>query len=394
MPPLVQYLLVEYKLQGTFLILAALQLHIVAAALLYRTSIEHAKVQARQHRRKLKNEHKNYFENISFNSNKNESNNNGIVLEAIQRNSLTSRYIMPNDRKWLSNDALCKEVSMYRCIPLTGSVTNMEEFKKISINSLDKQTFPSVTKKMSFDLENRRNSASNILSNTRTLQPSSDIRHRSTSESMDESTLLNMTKQTRINEEASLRKLVSLRRFAMSTNVRSNGYLNNERGSIDKLNVSVASNDIHGTLDNNHFTNVDIYSNQEKVDVIRISNQDDENSDLKKTIKGNTSSGNNYNHISTTIKKIFDTEILKNPSMICMTVSVCLMSVGTPHFLFYLHAHFGQFGIDSSEITKLLMISALVDMAGRLLFGFVADLKIVPLSVLYFLWLVKPMRQY
>ena len=83
------------------------------------------------------------------------------------------------------------------------------------------------------------------------------------------------------------------------------------------------------------------------------------------------------------VTSCFNMKLIKRPRLILMTISVSLMATGAPHVLFFIHAHAKTVGIEPSRVTKILSISAIVDLIARLLTGFVADLNIVKVNYIY-----------
>ena len=90
-----------------------------------------------------------------------------------------------------------------------------------------------------------------------------------------------------------------------------------------------------------------------------------------------------FSTVTKAMASCFDPEVLKTRKMIITSISVCLVAIGAPHFLFYLHAYAKSVSMDSTSVTTLLSISALVDLAVRLGTGALADMNIVHTSYMY-----------
>lgn len=79
----------------------------------------------------------------------------------------------------------------------------------------------------------------------------------------------------------------------------------------------------------------------------------------------------------------FDPEVLKTRKMLVASVAIGLMTMGSPHALFYLHAYAESIDMDLSHVTNLLSISSLVDLIFRLSVGALADLNIIPVPYIF-----------
>ncbi len=71
-----------------------------------------------------------------------------------------------------------------------------------------------------------------------------------------------------------------------------------------------------------------------------------------------------------------DLSLINNPLFLLMALTVMLMAVGCPHALFYLPSYANSLGLERSECSLLLSISAVFDLAGRLGLGYIADLNL------------------
>lgn len=94
------------------------------------------------------------------------------------------------------------------------------------------------------------------------------------------------------------------------------------------------------------------------------------------THKSKSSFGNNQHSKLCSITKYIDLSLLKNPLFLLMASTVMFMAVGCPHALFYLPSYANSRGLERSECSLLLSISAVFDLAGRLGLGYIADLNL------------------
>lgn len=83
------------------------------------------------------------------------------------------------------------------------------------------------------------------------------------------------------------------------------------------------------------------------------------------------------------LNRYIDTSLTRNPLFLIMALTVMLMAVGCPHMLFYLPSYANSVGISRSDCSLLLSISALMDLIGRLGFGWIADLNLFSNSKAY-----------
>jgi MFS family permease len=79
-----------------------------------------------------------------------------------------------------------------------------------------------------------------------------------------------------------------------------------------------------------------------------------------------------------TINKYIDLSLVKDPVFLLLAGSVMLMAIGVPHCLFFLPTHAKLVGLAATDASYLLSISAIFDLAGRLVFGFFLDLNLFP----------------
>ena len=78
-----------------------------------------------------------------------------------------------------------------------------------------------------------------------------------------------------------------------------------------------------------------------------------------------------------------DFSLLQNPLFLLMASTVMLMAVGCPHALYFLPSYANSLGLEKSDCSLLLSISAAFDLCGRLGLGFIADLNLFSKSKAY-----------
>ena len=78
------------------------------------------------------------------------------------------------------------------------------------------------------------------------------------------------------------------------------------------------------------------------------------------------------------INKYIDLSLVKDPVFLILAGSVMMMAIGVPHCLFFLPTHAKFIGLPATDASFLLSISAIFDLAGRLVFGFFLDLNLFP----------------
>lgn len=80
--------------------------------------------------------------------------------------------------------------------------------------------------------------------------------------------------------------------------------------------------------------------------------------------------------ISEKITQYLDISLLKNVKFMIMCCSVTLMSTGCPYLLYFLPAYVISSGLTKSQAGVLMVVSAALDFAGRLGFGWISDMKL------------------
>ena len=80
------------------------------------------------------------------------------------------------------------------------------------------------------------------------------------------------------------------------------------------------------------------------------------------------------------VNKYIDLSLTKDPMFVLITASVMTMTFGVPHMLFFLPSYAATANADASLI---LSICSVFDLLGRLVSGFILDMRLVPYHILY-----------
>lgn len=391
MPPLVQYLMQEYELRGTLIIIAALQLQIAVSACLYRPPQDHARVQARQRKKK-------YMEKLSSFSAEDVSkiSTQGEQKGAIGKiNNIRKTNIFSLNYKETEHDKLDRELSMYRCLSLTTSVPNLKEYSqstKYVMNSRAKFSDNKSNIDLSYyeftlkDNEIPRNYDRTLFISKSGSCNEFSLPSRNTEGKSIQCISSNVQK---LNNEQSLRKQASLRRFATAkSTIKKDSTQTLESTAISKEDTILrASFDVERSLGCRELRIGEQTNNN--------NNSDNGNQPSNGTYQRDKDSENveetKQNKLSfccVGLRSIFNPDVLRNPFMILISISSGLIALGAPHTLFYVHAHYSTINMDLNDVTQLLSVTSLVDLAGRLSMGYIADSRIIPISILYLCWLV------
>lgn len=86
------------------------------------------------------------------------------------------------------------------------------------------------------------------------------------------------------------------------------------------------------------------------------------------------------------INNYLDLSLLSDPLFILMSLSVTLMSTGSPYMLYYLPAYVLSNSYTKSEAGYLVAISAAFDLTGRLGFGYISDLQLFDRRKAFVVW--------
>ncbi|RXG54926.1 Monocarboxylate transporter 12, partial [Armadillidium vulgare] len=390
-PPLIQYLLNEYELDGTLLILAALQLNICAASMLYRPICLHAIIQQKEKQRQITLR------------NSGQINNNLQSPFAVKDKEPSFNRCEPFLRK-LSNKAaltslsfneedseLRHQVSFLRSSSLLNSIPDLTQYARSW--SYDQNTVFKHQLSMKNSYKSSKNSVNTIVTNGSNTHLEKDI---CTKGKRDNSyTLIVSERKPGFKErhsssfkEKNVRPLCRLgfnrnssqpilaRQYSKRTNNRMSSLLEMDCDSVSSLpkaNISeVSESKNNSTVNVKQLLEENLITNNNNNNIKDIENYPDV--DPKQVIT-----------IEPKVKKprFLDFSLLKSYTFWLVSVTVSLMAVGAPHALFFLPAYAASTNIDKDTIIYLMSISSVVDLVGRLGIGFVSDLRIIRYSYLY-----------
>lgn len=366
MPPLIDYLLSEYRLRGTFLIIAALQLHISVASLLYRPIVEQAKVQARE-RAKLAAEESNKDESEKRLLQNGDAQKNLPSKHSFGSKGSSSLFLRVKSSKLLAeqeDSELTQQVSFLRSTSMMASVPDLAQYAKSWSVSVENNIHltPPVQVITRVHTSSESEAPDNFLfksnSGSHLMGAAQAGAVRRVNSSLGRMVL---TKQavSRLQPGSDLTTLV---KKDINSSIRS---IPNEP-SIPEKDEDDASED-------------ETSSNQNTEKDTSSKTQPDENPKAEEPPK----TVSKLRTIFGALGSCFDMEVLRTRKMIIFTMSVDLMAVGAPHALIYLHAYSKSVGLDPSFVTKMLSISSMVDLVGRLTTGFIADRNIIPTAYIY-----------
>ena len=373
MPPLIDFLVSQYQLRGTFLIVSALQLNIVAFSLLFRPIREHAKIQARE--RTLTNSNGNGLSAKLLSMDKLDSNPNNESKSRFDRASSGSVFNRVRSSKILAlagqqDTELTRQVSFLRSTSMMCSVPDLREYAK-SWNVPTDET-PNRTTPM-------------LLPRKHTLSESSDC-----AEPPANATNRSEIRRVNTSQRMNLARTVSIRR---ATNPNLSSLAEKEHDSCASLAPSepvIHEEDEDSLLEEKPDLEKPDIGSKEQTTLLERGKSEElvDMVDSRHSLKDYTISSKHKSKFETVRKAIascFDMEVIKTRKLLITSCSVSLMAVGAPHCLFYLHAYAESVNMDTSFITKLLSISSIIDLVARLSIGALADMNLIHTSYIYFI---------
>ncbi|KAA0191871.1 hypothetical protein HAZT_HAZT004617, partial [Hyalella azteca] len=371
MPPLIDYLLWEYRLRGTFLIISALQLHISVASLLYRPVREQARIQAMERARLARAQASGDESQKSLLQNGEDSAGELTLTpsnQSLRRKGSSSLMMKVRSSKLLAGE--CKEmthhVSFLRSMSMVASVPDLAEYAKKVHVSMDRDI--------------------NVVPPTQLIVAK---RHHTVSESSAPGEIFKSSSGGRLNDPArptSIRKVhSSLGRMVLTKQAVSRLPPGHFQASLEnELNSSICSilnepaipetdeDEINDDSPNPFLEDSKPEASPAPNEVTKETKEEKSEETSKSCLP-----------MFKVLGACFDKEVLKTRKMILFTTSVVLCAVGAPHALFYLHAYAKSVGVDPSSVTTMLSVSSIVDLVGRLTIGFVADMQLIPTAYIY-----------
>lgn len=391
MPPLVDHLLKTYGLRGALLILAALQLHICAASMLFRPISHHAIVQAAELKRKARAETAKDQLIPSVTAPSPRRHTPPSQFRAIWWR-VRQRYVSTES---VEEPELHRQVSFLRSASMMNSVPNLTLYAR----SWSIPGGPSFTEsRPSFNVGSKNSLTNNSTSKWSLsklplfAEHPSVLRLNSEDESLGRTTPVHMF-QHGGSRRSSLPRAAGVgvdRRPSLTqqTSIRTvhsrimESVLEQEREDSEEILRAVLADckeaeeeDIVEELKVESKQKMDEGKKKETIDVgkgKKVRMEDDE----EETRKSNC--------CVECLRGLCDASLFQDGLFWVVAISVFLVACGTPFSLFYLPSYAESVNIPSSITTSMLSISSILDLVGRLGTGFVSDLHLVQLHHIYF----------
>nr|XP_045605816.1 uncharacterized protein LOC123762982 [Procambarus clarkii] len=388
LPPLVDYLLVTYGFRGTLMLLGAMQLHICVASMLYRPITHHAIVQAIDQQ------------------NQEEEENNGTVpkdklVPQIPASPLPKPAQRPLDsspktpvtrsralwqkmmrRRRLSSTTsaeaaeLQRQVSFLRSASMMNSIPDLTQYARSwavnpDANSMGSRSsmrtgFAMGSKSSLFNTTNSKLSLSRlpIFAEHPSVLRLSDEDGRVTSARFLRGSARRLSSQSRVAPVVLPEVRTQLNRQTSIRTVQSRimtSVLESETEDKENL-VRPFTEDKNDFTENGMATadNLGLKQEEQEVEVKRP------------------------NCCVICCANFCDCSLFKDALFLTMAFSVFFMSCGAPFSTFFLPAYAVSVEIPSSLVPKMLSISAIFDLIGRLGMGFVSDLGFIKTHHIYF----------
>lgn len=390
LPPLVDYLLGAYGLRGTFMILAAMQLHICALSMLYRPISHHALVQAMEHQQ---NKQDTSLDNMT-----------PVMKEKLLPGTPASLRPLPADdpvgsapHTPLARSRAIWQKMLRRRLNSTTSAENAELQRQVSFlrSSSMMNSIPDLTRyARSWSVAGDRSPTTGSRSPVRTNFPlgsKSSLFHGSTSK-------LSLSKLRLFAEHPSVLRLSS----DEDGRVTSARFLRGSSRRLSQQSRVMPAPDGRTQL----MRQVSIRTVQSRIMTSVLETEADSRvSDKDEAAARHTQDKPQENGVAPCEAKerrlddevevkrlncclaclggLCDCSLFRDPLFVIMAMSVFLMSCGAPFTLFFLPAYAETVGIASGSIPTMLSISSIVDLAGRLSMGFFSDLGCCQMSHIY-----------
>ncbi|XP_064078028.1 uncharacterized protein LOC135195618 [Macrobrachium nipponense] len=425
LPPLVDYLMEEYGLRGTMLILAAMQLHICAACMLYRPIRLHALIQAEERAKQPKEESEIHAPVPEYNK----------LLPntpATPRTNLPSPASAPgtplnrphaiwqrmvrnrlNSTTTVEEEELRGEVSFLRSASMMNSIPDLTLYARSWSISGERASMGSRSSiRMALGSKSSLSKLSTAASSKSSLSKlvlSTENKHpplvRLTSDGSDANqkvarhpTLVRLASEEEGTTQLSRNRSGSIRHSQSRLSMDGRPQLGRQssvrrvQGRIMTAVIKEQDNDsqISEEMDEEQTPKVceeekeklqDDPSAEEKLQDEKEKEKDIDDDDDEEE---EGSESDSPSCLYTLMLSCIDVSLFKNPLFLMVAMSVFFMATGAPHAIFFLPAYAESVDIPSSQVPKMLSISSIVDLVGRLGVGFVSDLGLVRNSYIYF----------
>ncbi|KAK7065212.1 hypothetical protein SK128_010436 [Halocaridina rubra] len=421
MPPLVEYLVEIYGFRGTLIVLAAMQLHICAASVLYRPIRQHALIQAQdksfqdktdsneckapvpEHNKLLSNS-----PNAAHAMGAPVSSAPGTpmtrshaIFQKMVRKRLASISTTDEDRELQGQVSFLRSSSMMNSIPdltryarswsISGERSSMGSRSSIrmamgSKSSLSKLSIGTSSKsslsRLAMGNESKHQPLMRLTSDgdqkvakhptllrLTSEEESFGIPHNSSSSSRQSLSRLSTEGRPVLTRQSSTRRVQG----RIMTAVKEQDTDSQVSDEVEEQTPKASDKEQDATEQKPE----NLKSSEIRDDKIEKDHDDDDD--------GVESEENKAGCCYAFIISCFDFSLFKNPLFIMVSLSVFFMASGAPHALFFLPAYAESVDIPSSKTPQMLSISSMVDLIGRLGIGFVSDLGIFRISDLYFI---------
>ena len=358
MPMFLQFLLLEYTFSGCLLIMSGVILHILPCAFMLRPLNPPLKQISCCNKKETK-------EDILLSANESFNTSKKIPVISYRRPSDSSSVSINYPKDAVRDKKLERQIiaSFHSTTSLTGSISDLGK---------PVEAFSSTRAYQNVDPSRRRHN-SNTGKSGLFLDPGSPVKMPSSSHYFPLNNLENSPEKPLISPRcAAIRSEVN-KKVNRSCSLSESKPSENV-GLIDAINmtefkyeprISSSAGDVSKTLDSKIFgssvqipiSNASPNSFKKELTendhtLILQQHQKEEESNLQiasKIKKEKRSVKSVMKSFFTSIANYFDGEVLKSPRMISMLLCSCLLSMGTPHVLTFLHAHFRLIIIIYSE---------------------------------------------
>ena len=383
LPPVIEYLLEEYGLRGTLLLLSAMQLHVCAASCLYRPIGVHAIFQERDRLRNKKGDENENLEGDNkdpsspqLGASASEPNTPLVKSKSIFQKVVRSRMISSSSEH---NEELRRQVSFLRSSSMMNSIPDLTQYARSwsiggersstgSRSSINRGVFEGTGSRSSLF----RYAAQNECHSQTPIRLSSEDEGRRTSGEI-----------VPVSSRRSLQRMPSTRGSRVSL-VRQASCRNAKKmSSLPELDA-----DSQCSLPLSEPCVPVGHSDLERKCIVTEKLSECDENELEEEVDLDDEQEEPKSKCSSCFSSLIDVELMTNSVFLIMAISVSCMAIGAPHAIFFLPAYTQSIGLESA-VTALLSISSIVDLFGRLGIGFLSDLNIIGINKIYVIRLVK-----
>lgn len=391
LPPVVDHLLKTYGLRGALLILAALQLHICAASLLFRPISHHAIVQAAELKRKARTESAKDQLIPSVTAFPQSRASPPSHLKAFWWR-VRQRYVSSESVK---EQELQHQVSFLRSASMMNSVPNLTLYAR----SWSVPGGPSLTEsRPSFIVGSKSSLSNNSTSKWSLSKLSLFAEHPSVLRLNSEDESTGRCSPVHMHQHGGSRRSSLPRVLGVGVDRRpSLSRQTSIRTVQNRIMESVLEQDKEDTQEILRTALAECNEVDEDEIIERVKGRKKENmngvikketKDIEKDktvqVEDDKEIIRKSNCCVQCLRGLCDASLFQDGLFWVVAISVFLVACGTPFSLFYLPSYAESIDISSSVTTSMLSISSILDLVGRLGCGFVSDLHIFQLHHVYF----------